>query len=225
MSPEWEPLRNKCLRCSRNVDPYSFRLLTALASLPTLVRDVRHALSDGPLDPTSDLVRILLLKARLFKTEVAQQAHELNVDGTDFPVITTILTFEDPLSEKEEVFTFRDQRTALRFHLYWASTIIANTILMRLGVDDPALSAETREAARRISSSTGFIRSFKPFGVLWTTMTVSMAFGVSPPAQQAFLMREIVALFEQLPMRVGSLSMQIAFDSMTGGPVRLYPND
>ncbi|KAF2104900.1 hypothetical protein NA57DRAFT_71101 [Rhizodiscina lignyota] len=222
LSPEWEPLRDKCLRYTTNIEPYSFRLLTALASLPSLVRDVRVLSTEGH-GFTSDQRRILSLKARLFKAEIAQQCHELLVDANALLTLNKLMNAGESPTDIAAA-THKDQKYAFRFHLSWAAIIIANTLLTRLGAGDSAVSNETQEAARNISNSTRYLRAFKPFGVLWTTLTVAVAYGVSPPEQQSWLVGEIQGLFDQLPIRLGAMSMKYAFESVTGGPVKLYPS-
>ena len=87
------------------------------------------------------------------------------------------------------------------------------------------LDAECLEFAENICRSTYFMRCFSPFGVVWTLMSLTQAFAMSSWERQEWILGEYKQLFGSLPIKMGPLSMQLAFDIFTGGPLMVFlPN-
>jgi len=73
---------------------------------------------------------------------------------------------------------------AFRFTFYWASTIIANRLLLSLSEDEEAPVQEYNDSEKHICHSVEHLHSLKPWVALWMTFVTSMAYAVSDDANR-----------------------------------------
>jgi hypothetical protein len=156
----------------------------------------------------------LLFNAYLFKAELTKHAAEMQSD-----LQNTSVVFEKTarnLKVSYTMYEFCDQMIALRYTLYWASIIIANTMLVQLGVQDVLLNQETQDAADNICKSIDYMDSFQPLGTMSSTFAISLAYGVSHAERRVRLVDAITDLFKLLPFKIGAIALQHCFNMITG---------
>jgi len=156
----------------------------------------------------------LLFNVHLFKAELTKYAAELQSD-----LQNTSVVFEKTARNLElshTMYEFCDQMVAFRYTLYWASIIIANTMLVQLGVQDILLNQETQDAAGNICKSIDYMGSFQPFGAMSTAFSISLAYGVSDATRRIRLVDAIRDLFKLLPFKIGPIALQHCFNMITG---------
>jgi hypothetical protein len=190
------------------LDKYILDSLTALAWLPDLHESIRHC---GRKYST-------LQKAKHFKAQVSKHADELENDLKNCLIVRESQTSKSSLMPTK--YDFCHEKVAFRYCLFWASTIIANSILERFDDKDSCLAQDIQSAAEKICRSIEYLSRLKPVGVPSLTLQVSMAFGVSSTKRRAQLVKEMKRLFEGLPVEIGPCRMEYIFNFMTG---RLMP--
>lgn len=156
----------------------------------------------------------LLFNVHLFKAELTKNAAELQSD-----LQNTSVVFEKTarnLKLSYTMYEFCDQMIALRYTLYCASIIIANTILVQLGVQDGLLNQEIQDAAENICKSVDYVGSFQPLGTMSSTFAISLAFGVSEAERRRQLVDAITDLFKLLPFKIGAIALQHCFNMIPG---------
>jgi hypothetical protein len=156
----------------------------------------------------------LLFNAYLFKAEWTKHAAELQSDLQNTSVVFEKTTRNLKLSYT--MYEFCNQMIALRYTLYWASIIIANTMLVQLGVQDVLLNQETQDAAENICKSIDYMGSFQPLGTMSSTFTIPLAYGVSDAERRIQLVDAITDLFKLLPFKIGAIALQHCFNMITG---------
>ena len=191
---------------SRRTDECISDSLTALAWLPTVLNDIRN--------PAQDPYRSPIRTAWDFKAKIAKNAIRMETD-LENPLIVS----ESPApysSFMPTKYDFGNIQFVARYGTYWATTVIANTILARVGDTDPLLAQETQSAADNICKSFEYIRLLKPIGVLSAILWASMAFGVSSTERRAQIIMKLKELLEPLPVSIGASEMQNIFSVTTG---------
>ncbi len=186
--------------------------LTALAALPTLLHDVREAKMNGDLQLLSSS---LFPRAQEFKARLSQHALKLHLD-----FMNTNIVWEKPCTSSgtnPTMLEFCEPQVAFRFNFYWATTIIANTLLLGLGEDDDSIFQESDDAAEDICRSMEHLHSLKPLGALWLTFVASMAYGVSGDANRQRIVDAMDGAYDPIPVKIGSNALQIIFYILTGG--------
>jgi hypothetical protein len=156
----------------------------------------------------------LLFNVHLFKAELTKHAAKLQSD-----LQNTSVVFEKTarnLKLSYTMYEFCDQMIALRYTLYWASIIIANTMLVQLGVQDILLNQETQDAADNICKSIDYMGSFQPLGTMSSTFAILLAYGVSDAKRRIRLVDAIRDLFKLLPFDIGPIALQHCFNMITG---------
>lgn len=169
-------------------------------------------------NPTLDPQYSLPHKARHFKAEVSKCAAILQHEFDNPSIVSEIPAPHSAFMPTN--YNFCHLKVAFRYCLYWATTIIANSILTRLGDTDSSLVQECQSAADKICRSIHYFRHFKPLGVMFMTFVMPTAFGVSSNERREQIVQEIQDLFEILPIKIGRFTMQYTFDVLTGALVK-----
>lgn len=224
LRPEWKRLRKRyeqtVLGHNASLTLITIRMATTMASLNPLGLAVYKARATGSLDLPSDQLRALRMKALRFKNDVTYLMPD--VDAGDIASVSKGNSENSTAGVPDEIYSFKDVGSLYHHNIFWAMAIVANTILERLGTSNKTLEAESKEFAENICRSTYFMRSFAPLGTIWTLWPLVAAFALSDWQRQEWILGEYDNLFGSLPCKVGPLSMQVAFDVFTGGPLMVY---
>ena len=203
-------VRDKCLDWTdaARLDKYILSSLTALAWLPDLLNGIRYC----------SMKYSTLQKAKNFKAMVFQDSVDLENGLKDCSIVHESKASKSFLMPSK--YHFGHERVAFRYCLFWASTIIANTILERFDDKDSCLAQDIQSAAEKICMPMEYLSRLKPVGVPSLTFQISMGFGVSSTTRRTQIVKEMKRLFEGLPVEVGPGRMDYIFNFMT---CRLLP--
>ena len=186
--------------------------LTALAVLPTLLCDIRSAMADTEMPLRSST---LLRRARNMKANVARHAKKLHVDFMNTAIVWKIPGRSS--GSGKTMLEFCSPEIAFRFTFYWASTIIANKLLLGLGEDNEALVQECNDSRKHICNSVEHLHSLKPLGALWMTFVTSLAYGVSDDANRLRIVEALKGAYDPAPVTVSPETLQMIFELLTCG--------
>ncbi|CZR59528.1 uncharacterized protein PAC_09422 [Phialocephala subalpina] len=205
-------LRKRSLEIFTELDRYVVDCLTSMATLPTLLHDIKEAKTDPEMRDTSTT---LLARAQEFKTKLAQHATNLHLDFMNPAIVR-----ECHSDSNHTVLEFYHPEVGFRFNFYWAMTIVANKLLLELGERDSSLVQEYEDAAEDICRSLEYLTSMKPRGSLWLTVTASMAFGVSGEENRHRIVEAMNGVYDPydlIQIKDHSLVLEQTFYLLTGG--------
>ena len=188
-------------------------IFAALATLPSLLRDVR-AYRQGN---TSVTRAALMLAARTYRCKALRHAGEFEASlksGTAaYEALSTDPDYLFPL-----VYHFADRKTAATYCLHWSSIIIANRLI---GVVDPecGLEQESKEAAKRICMSVEQARNSRPFAAFHMSFALPVAFSVASESERAWIHSHLMVLFEDIHLKYSMEILHVLAVLITGVPV------
>lgn len=187
--PEWEAIRQRCKKRSADVDPVMLDSKAVLATLPTLLRDVRLACVHSP-DPHA--MESLLDRALTFKLLSDKNERRLFSDLLD-PSLVKEVPHQRDMSDPEcleTAYWFRDYDIATRYTMYWSTVIFSNSLLLRISqVNGSAtdflgpfsltfLASELRNTANSIYRSVPHLTKYRGYAGMGTTLAMIMAYSV-----------------------------------------------
>jgi hypothetical protein len=114
-------------------------------------------------------------------------------------------------------YHFSNQKYAVRYGLFWALTIAANTILLRLGEDDNSLDTQRKEAADNICRTLEYYSQLAPLGATIYQTFAGFAFGVLSDERKEQLALDMQKLLSEAPIRTGYDILQNIFNLVSGG--------
>jgi hypothetical protein len=194
------------------MDTYAMDCMTAFATLPALLCDIRNAKEedDEPQWTTSHLA-----SAREFKAKVSQHSLKFHLDYLNPSIVLKIPL--SPGNRTQTVLEFNEPKIAFRYNFYWAITIIANVILLDFGEEDQLLVQEYEDAAENICRSLEYLHSLKPLGALWLMFAASMAYGVTGEENRRKIVRGMHGCYHPIPMELRPFVLEKTFRLLTGG--------
>jgi hypothetical protein len=179
--------------------------LTALASLPTLLKDIRKT--------TVNSFNYPLYKAKHLKDSLSKNSFILEQELKDPSIAYE--TAAPPTACLPIGYEFRDERIAWRYCLYWSGIIFANNILILVGDEDASLSQETQISAENICKSLEYYRRLKSKDMCGHPFVISAAYGVSSKERRIKLDIVMEDFFSDLPMKIGPQTMEYCFNLLT----------
>jgi hypothetical protein len=210
ISLEWDAVRRRCLQQDTKKAPgpewYTLESISVMAWLPTVHKNIRNLMKTSLTSAIEEAWR--------YKARTSKHAPVLESEFRDPSVVREV-----PAPESAYMPTyseFRNFATAYRYYVYWVTTIIADSILMRLGVDAPSVSGEIQNFADNICKSLKYFHGYKPLGVIGQPFPIATAYGVSSPQQKAELYSSLVDLYEFLPVKITPTTLDYSFGAWTG---------
>ena len=201
-------IKCKALKTEVAFQGYPSDLMAAFATLPNLLKKLRSQTTDPFFSP--------IREARAFKARISTLGHVMPQD-LENPML--VMDCPGPSSSCASThYNFSSLPIAAGYNIYWASVIIANSILLRQGEVDSFLVQESQFAANEICKSTNYFQRHKPLGhsTIGSKMTLSVAFGVSSAEQREHIVQGMQELFEPHPPEFWRTSLQFVFDTLTG---------
>lgn len=227
-APEWEAVSNRYLDQPHPPDTISFDVLRALSSLSPVLRDTRAYLAAPTTDYSILLYPDLIERAQNLRVRLMRYSDQLESDFKN----PQIVSHKAPVSDQEILqreLWFCDYKVAMRYGLYWTSSIIVMRVLQRLhSVNDSTAAAvleleeKIQSYAQNIMQSVPYLRTVAPFGALSMTFSLQVISAVVKPNSA------VVWVYNALKELLAALNFdtnlnQILFcgELLTGGPIQL----
>ncbi|RFU27823.1 hypothetical protein B7463_g8509, partial [Scytalidium lignicola] len=228
-TPEWDAVYKRCFRQQNPPDKISFDILEGLTTLSPLLRDTRTLLAAPSTDNSLVLLPSVVARAEKLRVRILRHSHQVESDFNDQGIVFyTVAAAGSPGFLQRELW-FCNHKVAMRYGLYWASTIIAARILQRLhSLQDPnsplvvAFEEEIQSCALKIMQSVVYLRTFAPFGALYMTFALHVVSAVTKPQSTRLWVRDALKeLLAALEFDVEVNQMAFVGELLTGGCIQL----
>ncbi|KAH8807529.1 hypothetical protein F5884DRAFT_789454 [Xylogone sp. PMI_703] len=227
-SPEWEPVKKRCMEQKSHLDLISFDIVTRLSTLSPLVRETRTLLANPSSDYSLLLFPSLEARVQAFRAELQKNSNKIVSDFNNPKIVMHRPGTGNPPFLQQELH-FSNHKIAMRYGLYWASAIIADKLLQRLyNIYEPdsahliELEDEMQLFAVNIMQSVAYLRTVAPFGALYVTFALQVVAAViEPESTRVWIKDALVELFSSLGITFDVNQMAFVGALLTGGSIQL----